>query len=65
MTYFKCFLYVSVMFLVCSLEGNAAYWVHFTSEKGDIPILNSGGQQTASLVLDVDRNGTKDFLIAE
>jgi hypothetical protein len=40
-------------------------WVHYSSEKGDLPVPNEGGQQTAALVLDIDKDGINDFVITE
>jgi hypothetical protein len=40
-------------------------WTHYSSEKGDLPVPNQGGQQTAALVLDIDKDGINDFVITE
>lgn len=40
-------------------------WVHLTSKNGDLAAPNSGTEQTASLVLDVDKDGVNDFVITE
>ena len=40
-------------------------WEHLSSVKGDITVPNAGNQQTATLVMDVDKNGVNDFIIAE
>lgn len=40
-----------------------AEWIHLSSAKGDIPIPGSSTQQTACLILDVDKNGINDFVI--
>jgi FG-GAP-like repeat len=40
-------------------------WVHLSSKNGDLPIPNSGSQQTASLVLDIDKDGVNDFVTTE
>jgi len=40
-------------------------WMHLSSRNGDLPAPNTGAQQTASLVLDIDKNGIDDFVIAE
>ena len=39
-------------------------WMHLSSKKGDIPPPGPSTQQTASLVLDADRDGVNDFFIA-
>lgn len=40
-------------------------WEHLSSTKGNIETPNAGNQQTATLVMDVDKNGVNDFIIAE
>ncbi|MBM4050557.1 MAG: VCBS repeat-containing protein, partial [Planctomycetes bacterium] len=40
-------------------------WRHLSSKTGGLPAPNGGPQQTACLVLDVDRDGVNDFVIAE
>ncbi len=45
------------------LQGSS--WIHLSSRNGDLPAPNAGTQQTASLVLDIDKNGIDDFVIAE
>jgi len=42
-----------------------AKWVHLSSKTGELPAPNLGTEQTASLVLDVDKNGVNDFVITE
>ena len=43
----------------------AIHWVHLSSRNSDLPTPNSGSQQTASLVLDIDKDGVNDFVITE
>jgi hypothetical protein len=38
-------------------------WVHLSSTRGDLLVPSESDQQTASLVLDVDRDGLNDFVI--
>ncbi len=45
-------------------DGNAK-WRHLSSVNGDLPVPNSGKEQTASLVCDIDKDGINDFAIAE
>lgn len=45
--------------------GGRVNWTHLSSRNGDLPAPNLGTQQTASLVLDVDRDGLNDFVMAE
>ncbi len=40
-------------------------WSHYSSVNGDMHVPNEGGEQTASLVLDIDKDGTNDFVITE
>lgn len=40
-------------------------WEHLSSTKGDITVPNTGNQQTATLVMDIDKDGLNDFIIAE
>ena len=40
-------------------------WEHLSSVNGDLPVPNQGNQQTATIVMDVDRNGVNDFIITE
>ena len=40
-------------------------WEHVSSVNGNLPVPNEGNQQTATLVIDVDKNGINDFIISE
>ncbi len=40
-------------------------WAHYSTETGHLPIPNTGNQQTASCVLDIDKDGIDDFVITE
>lgn len=40
-------------------------WKHLSSINGDLPAPTPGNQQTASLVLDIDKDGINDFVITE
>jgi hypothetical protein len=40
-------------------------WTHISSQSGELPEPNGGKEQTACLVLDVDRNGRNDVVVAE
>lgn len=46
-------------------KGNSVEWKHLSTVTGDLQPPNSGKQQTASAVFDVDGDGINDFLIAE
>lgn len=45
--------------------SRAIHWIHLSTKSGDLPVPNSGTQQTASLVLDIDKDGVNDFVITE
>lgn len=45
--------------------ASAIQWKHYSSENNDLPVPNSGGQQTASLATDLDKDGITDFVITE
>ena len=42
-----------------------AVWKHLSTKTGDLPVPNSGTQQTSAVVFDVDRDGVNDFVITE
>ena len=44
-------------------ENQSGGWVHLSSTKGDLPSAGVG-RQAASLILDIDRDGVNDFVIA-
>ncbi|MEQ9442861.1 MAG: VCBS repeat-containing protein [Cyclobacteriaceae bacterium] len=46
-------------------DTTALQWKHYSSEQGDLPVPNTGGQQTASLVVDIDQDEVLDFVITE
>jgi len=41
----------------------APKWLHLSSAFGDLPVPGASHQQTASAVLDIDRDGRQDFVI--
>ena len=57
--------------LIATLGGSprspeaALKWKHLSTKTGDLPVPNAGAQQTASLVLDIDKDGVNDFVITE
>ncbi len=51
--------------LAAVVNGAPVTWKHLSTTTGDLPVPNTGTQQTASLVCDVDGDGVNDFLIAE
>jgi len=38
-------------------------WLHLSSTRGELPVPGESDQQTAALVLDIDRDGIDDFVI--
>lgn len=44
---------------------NEFTWNHLSSTSGDIEVPNSGNQQTATALFDVNKGGLNDFFIAE
>jgi len=46
-----------------STEASSIKWKHLSSKTGDLPSPDASTQQTAALILDVDRDGLNDFLI--
>ncbi len=56
----------TVLFVLNGLAlGGTTKWKHLSSVNGDLPVPNSGKEQTASLVCDIDKDGINDFAIAE
>jgi hypothetical protein len=46
----------------CAAEIN---WKHLSTKNGDLPLPNAGTQLTSSVVFDVDKDHTNDFVITE
>lgn len=46
-------------------SGETIQWKHLSTADGDLPVPNSGTQQTSSAVFDVDKDGVNDFVITE
>jgi hypothetical protein len=44
-------------------ENKSGGWVHLSTRKGDLPFADVG-RQAASLILDIDKDGVNDFVIA-
>ena len=40
-------------------------WTYLSTEQGELEPPNTGNQQTASLVTDLDKDGINDFIITE
>jgi hypothetical protein len=66
---FAAVLIVGAVWLVASRDAasqsDKVKWIHLSSKTGDLPAPNPGTEQTASLVLDVDKDGVNDFVITE
>jgi hypothetical protein len=60
-----CVILLVLLTAAAGLTAGETTWLVCSTEYGDLPVPNSGGQQTASLVLDLDKDGTDDFLITE
>ena len=50
---------------VWAQPGGAAQWKHLSTINGDLPVPNSGKQQTSATVFDIDKDGVNDFVITE
>ena len=48
----------------CQATEDPFQMAHLSSAKGDLPPPGTAKEQTASLILDVDRDGVNDFVIA-
>jgi VCBS repeat protein len=48
----------------CPARAGELQWKHLSSKDGDLPSPGTSKQQTASLVLDVNKDGLTDFAIA-
>ncbi|NTV31000.1 hypothetical protein HGA91_03425 [candidate division WWE3 bacterium] len=58
-------LQVVFVFPIKTQSAAQLSWQQLSSQNGQIPSPNTGNQQTASLILDVDHDGDNDFIIAE
>lgn len=69
----RVFFFIFILFLffalICGKNVHAQTlpeWQHISSKNGQIPIgTSSNSQQTASLILDINKDGTDDFVIAD
>lgn len=46
-------------------HGAEIKWRHLSSKNGDLPAPHAGKEQTSSIGLDIDKDGTHDFVITE
>ncbi len=57
---------LALSLIFCSaVASTPPLWTHLSSASGDLPVPNGGSEQTATLVLDIDRDGVDDFVIGE
>ena len=65
----KCLKWILLSILLALLFGCDrpiavdSNWIHLSSKNGEIPPPGPSTEQTACLVLDVDKNGVSDFII--
>ena len=57
------FMCIGTINTVSALYETDITWNHLSSKNGDIPDPGIATQQTASLIVDVDRDGLNDFII--
>jgi hypothetical protein len=59
-------LSATMLFNNCNRETEKNYaWKHLSTVSGDLEIPNTGKQQTATAVFDIDKDGVNDFVITE
>lgn len=60
-----CLLFLLIIQVTaCSMAQNMN-WQHFSSSDGTVPLRHAGTQQTASVLIDVNGDGIREFVIAE
>jgi sugar phosphate isomerase/epimerase len=59
----KNYLFLSLLILTLS-HSKAQNWEYISTADGKIPLSWKATQQTASLILDIDKDGTDDFIMA-
>lgn len=57
-------LFLLLAVIVKSPVYSATSWQHISSGSQQLPVPQTSTQQTASLILDIDKDGDKDFVIA-
>lgn len=63
---FNLFCLAAIVLLASSSNAfSDVIWTQKSSIFGDLPVPNSGSQQTCCISLDVDNDGTDDFIIGE
>jgi len=61
----KLLVVLAIMVGACAADGAEIGWKYLSSDSGALAVPNSNNQQTASLVLDIDKDETDDFVITE
>ena len=56
-------LYAGASEILVFAQSASLSWVHLSSSTGDLPAPGVSAQQTASLIFDIDGDGTNDFVI--
>ena len=49
----------------CAQTDTGILWKHLSTATGDLPLPNSGTEQTSATVFDIDKDGINDFVITE
>ena len=63
--YFSFLIFSVIALNITHEDASGENWKHLSTVNGDFDVPNPGQQQTATAVLDVDRDGVNDFLITE
>ena len=53
---------LAIMVGACAAAGAEIGWKYLSSDSGALAVPNGNSQQTACLVLDIDADGTDDFV---
>lgn len=47
-----------------AVEASGLRWLHLSSRNGDLPVPTTSTEQTAAVVVDLDKDGLNDFVLA-
>src|SRR5262245_5933515 len=47
-----------------SVSGAELKWKHLSSTTGDLPVPGTSTEQTGALIVDLDKDGTNDFVLS-
>ena len=54
-----------MLLCLCSkLPAVEVQWKHLTSKQGDLPVPGESTEQTGALVVDLDKDGSNDFVLS-